>query len=59
MAISYAQHRERPKKSRPPLDVREKACCENKFAASPLADVGSAKERLLSLAAVCGELQPL
>ncbi len=46
-------------KNRPPLGVREKACGENKFAASPLADVGSAKERLLSLAAVCGELQPL
>ena len=45
MVIGYAQHRERPKKSRPPLDVREKACCENKFAASPLVDVGSAKER--------------
>ncbi len=32
-------------KNGPPLGVREKACGENKFAASPLADVGSAKER--------------
>ena len=33
------------KKSRPPLDVREKACGESEFAAFSLADVGSAKER--------------
>ena len=33
------------KKSRPPLDVREKACGESEFAAFPLADVGCAKER--------------
>lgn len=45
MAIGYAQHREQPKKSRPPLDVREKACGESEFAAFPLADVGCAKER--------------
>ena len=36
---------ENGQKNRPPLDVREKACGESEFAAFPLADVGSAKER--------------
>ena len=32
-------------KNRPPLGVREKACGENKFAASPWANMTRAKER--------------